>query len=244
MKKGAVTNKLISSLFITVLLLYFMIKTQNSKLIFVPFLICSITKAGKQLALIFGKNKLAVIFSKLFATGFFIFWFGFLIFATYICLRDEHYGMLLCTGIFWIAGILFMKKRFFNTKKQRTQIGIPPYAIILTIISLVILMLVGIGLFIQGILEKTYGLIFMGGFFLFGSFTFILVALTMKGCFDKCKIDVLGLYVGIFFVAIGSGIIAIIYQQQFGLWIIIPVLMIVAGAIQIVKCIKNKNSER
>ena len=66
----------------------------------------------------------------------------------------------------------------------------------------------------------------------------------MKGCFDKCKIDVLGLYVGIFFVAIGSGIIAIIYQQQFGLWIIIPVLMIVAGALQIVKCIKNKNSER
>ena len=49
-EKRPFTNKFISSIFITVLLLYFMAKTQNSKLIFVPFLICSITMAGKHLA--------------------------------------------------------------------------------------------------------------------------------------------------------------------------------------------------
>lgn len=239
-EKRPFTNKFISSIFITVLLLYFMAKTQNSKLIFVPFLICSITMAGKHLALMFGKNKLAEIFSKIFAMGFFVFWFGFLIFAAYICFRDKHYSILLFSGIFWVAGILFAKKRFFKTKENRPKTGIPPYAIILTSISLIVLMLVGIGLLMQGILEKSFGITFMGGFFLFGSFTFILFAFAMKGCFDKCKIDVLGLYVGIFFVVIGSGIIAMIYQQQIGFWIAVPVLLIVAGILQIIKCLRNK----
>ena len=48
-----------------------------------------------------------------------------------------------------------------------------------------------------------------------------------------------GLYIGILFVAIGIGIIAMIYRQKFGLWIVIPVLMIGAGVVQIVKCIKR-----
>ena len=68
----------------------------------------------------------------------------------------------------------------------------------------------------------------------------MLGALTVKGYFDKCKVDVLGLYVGILFVLIGGGIIAMIYQQEFGFWIVIPILMIAAGILQIVKCIKQK----
>lgn len=42
-------------------------------------------------------------------------------------------------------------------------------------------------------------------------------------------------------MAIGVGIIAMIYQQKFGLWIIIPVLMIGVGVVQIVKCIRIMN---
>ena len=84
--------------------------------------------------------------------------------------------------------------------------------------------------------------IFAGGFFSFGTFTFVLGALTVKGYFDKCKIDVLGLYVGILFVIIGGGIIAMIYQQEFGFWIIIPALMIVVGILQIKKCLKAKKN--
>lgn len=67
----------------------------------------------------------------------------------------------------------------------------------------------------------------------------MLGALTVKGCFDKCKIDVLGLYVGILFMAIGGGIIAMIRQQEFGFWIIIPGLMVFAGVYQVVKCLKE-----
>ena len=82
-------------------------------------------------------------------------------------------------------------------------------------------------------------LLFAGGFFTFGAFTFVMAALTVRGYFERCKVDVLGLYIGILFVAIGIGIIAMIYRQKFGLWITIPILMIGAGVVQIVKCIKR-----
>lgn len=110
---------------------------------------------------------------------------------------------------------------------------------ILLVISWITLIVVGIGLLIQGFIEKEFGLIFMGGFFFFGALAFLLGILTLKGCFDKCKIDVLGLYVGVLFILIGSGIIAMIYQQKFGLWIAIPVLMIAAGVWQVGKCLKS-----
>ena len=189
----------------------------------------------------FTNKFISSIFSKLFAMGFFIFWFGFLIFAAYICLRDENYVMLLYSGIFWIAGILFAKRKFFHNKQKKTKFGIPPFGIVLLVVSWITLIIVGAGLLIQGFIEKEFGLIFMGGFFFFGAVTFLLGILTLKGCFDKCKIDVLGLYVGIFFIVLGSGIIAMIYQQPFGFWMIIPILLIIAGVIQVVKCLKKEN---
>ena len=76
-----------------------------------------------------------------------------------------------------------------------------------------------------------------------GAFTFVLAALTVRGCFEHYKVDVLGLYIGILFVVIGIGVIAMIYNQNFGLWIVIPVMMIGAGVLQINKCIKNKKNK-
>lgn len=61
------------------------------------------------------KNNL---FHKIFIIIFFLFWFGFLIFAAYICIRDENYGMLLYSGLFWIVGIIFAKKSFFLAKQR------------------------------------------------------------------------------------------------------------------------------
>lgn len=183
------------------------------------------------------KNNL---FHKIYTIIFFLFWFGFLIFAAYICIRDENYGMLLYSGLFWIVGIIFAKKKLFPGKTKKHRYGIPPFGMILLVISWITLIVVGIGLLIQGFIEKEFGLIFMGGFFFFGAFAFLLGILTLKGCFDKCKIDVFGLYVGVLFILIGSGIIAMIYQQKFGLWIAIPVLMIAAGVWQVGKCLRKE----
>lgn len=101
MKKSYFTSGLISSLFITMILLHFMLKTPSQKIIFVPFLVCSITMAGKYLALLLGKKKLAVLMGRLFTIAFLLFWFGFFIVAAYICIRDENYTMLLFTLPFW-----------------------------------------------------------------------------------------------------------------------------------------------
>ena len=186
------------------------------------------------------KNNL---FHKIFTIIFFLFWFGFLIFAAYICLRDENYGMLLYSGLFLIAGIVFAKKKLFNTNKKKNKIGIPPFGMVLLVISWITLLVSGVGLLIQGFLQKEFGLLFMGFFFFFGAIAFLLGILTFKGFFDNCKIDILGLYVGVFFVLCGGGFGAMIIQQGFNPLVIIPGIMVLAGVVQIVKCFKNKREK-
>ena len=107
---------------------------------------------------------------------------------------------------------------------------------------MLITLIAGVMLLAQGIVTTDLKLLLAGGFFAFVAFTFVLAVLTVKGCFERCKVDILGLYIGILFVAIGVGIIAMIYQQKFGLWIMIPILMIGAGVVQIIKCIKRRIS--
>ena len=87
------------------------------------------------------------------------------------------------------------------------------------------------------------GLIFGGAFFLMGGIAFVLGGLSVKGCFDNCKIDVVGLYFGIVFVIVGIGFFIMAYQNPANvprLVLVIPALMAVAGAALVVKCIKNR----
>ena len=184
-------------------------------------------------------KRLADIFSKLYTIGFLLFWFGFLSVAAFLCIRDENYNTLLFTLPFWIAGIFIVKRRLLRNhtgKKDERQF---PIGIIISILLVLITLASGILFLIQGIIASDMKLLFAGGFFTFGAFTFVLAALTVRGYFERCKVDVLGLYIGILFVAIGIGTIVMIYRQKFGLWITIPILMIGAGVVQIVKCIKR-----
>ena len=84
-----------------------------------------------------------------------------------------------------------------------------------------------------------------------GSLAFVLAGLTIKGCFDKVKIDVLGLYAGVVIAVIGLGFLLLKHRESyslietvksFGLWIVIPIMMTVVGIFQVVKCLKNRNS--
>ena len=214
----------------------------NSKIIFIPFIICAIAIVGKNVAILCGKKNLAVSFSKLFTIGFLLFWFGFLGVAAFVCVRDKNYNTLVFTLPFWIAGIVVVKRRFFrNQSEENGRMQIPTGIIVGSILVLVTL-IAGILILAQGVMNADWKLLFAGGFFAFGAFTFVLAALTVKGCFEHCKVDVLGLYIGILFVVIGIGNIAMIYNQSFGLWIVIPVLMIGVGVVQIIKCIRNKKN--
>lgn len=80
--------------------------------------------------------------------------------------------------------------------------------------------------------------IFMGAFFMLGSFTFVLAYLYIKGYFDHIKIDVVGTYMAIVTILFGIGMIVIHIGttlslmktiESLGLLILIPVMMIAAG---------------
>ena len=238
-------KKLGVSLFVIALLLYFMMKTPslNSKIIFIPFIICAIAMVGKNVTLLCGKKDLAITFSKLFTIGFLLFWFGFLSVAVFVCIRDKNYNTLVFTLPFWIVGIFVVKRRFFRKQSERDGRMQIPTGIIVGSILVFVTLIAGIWILAQGVMNADGKLLFAGGFFAFGAFTFVLAALTVRGCFEHYKVDVLGLYIGILFVVIGIGIIAMIYNQRFGLWIVIPVMMIGAGVLQIIKCINNKKNK-
>ena len=251
MKNGIAAKKLITSLIVTILLVSFMMKNEGSKLIFIPFLICSVSQIGKSLSVILNKSKGVALFQKLFVLGFALFWVGFLVMAGFICIRDKNYQMLLFTIPFWIAGIFIIRSKLL--KRTRKNIESPiSFAIIMSSILVAIVLIAGIVILIMGMRQRNVGLIFFGAFFVFGSLAFVIGALTVHGCFDKYKINVFGMYAGIFFVLMGAGIIGFKYielgslhavSQKFGFWILIPLLLMLAGGAAIVKCIRERNME-
>ena len=249
MKNNLSTRNLISSIVSTVLLLCFMAKSSSPKIIFVPFLICSLSMAGKSIARILNKKKMEFLFGKLFVLGFLLFFIGFLVVACFVSIRDKNYSLLVFLIPFWLVGIYLIKKRLFGKKRKNNAESVFTFAIIISTLFVVIALLAGIFLLVLGIKDADLGLILGGVIFTFGSFAFVLAALTIKGCFDKVKIDVLGLYAGIVIAVIGIGFILLKFGESyslvetirsFGLWIIIPILMTAVGVYQVIKCIRNK----
>ena len=243
MKRSLATKNLITSLIATVLLLHFMVKSPSPKISFLPFLICSISMTGKSIARIMNKEKMEFIFGKIFTLGFLVFLIGFLIVAGYTSVRDKNYSLLIFSIPFWIVGIFLIKNRLLNKKEENSGESFFTFAFITSALLVVIALLAGIFLLVYGIKKAEFGLIFGGVIFTFGSLAFVLGTLTLKGCFDKVKIDVLGLYAGAVIAVIGIGFLLLICTEpvsSYGLWMIIPILMIVAGIYQVIKCIRNR----
>ncbi len=193
------------------------------------------------------------LFCKLFAVGFFLFWFGFLAAAAYVCIRDQDYGTLIFSIPFWLVGFQFAKARLLpdaGHKKNRAGSGMV-IPIVVSAFLVVTALLAGIVLVVLGVKNGDIGLIFAGAFFAFGAFTFVLAALTIQGRFDKLKMDVLGLYMGTLIAAMGAGIIVFKYSETrslqqtvelFGLWIAVPLLMIIAGTIKLIQCLRERKN--
>ena len=243
MKNSLHTKKLISSIMATMLLLYFMVKSPSPKIIFIPFLICSIAAAGKSIARIMNKEKMEYISGKLFVVGFLLFFVGFLVVAGYTSVRDKNYSVLLFSLPFWLVGIYLIKNKLLNRQGKKNEESFVKFSFIISGLLVSIALLAGIFLLLLGIKDAEYGLILGGVIFTFGSLAFVLAALTIKGSFDKAKIDVLGLYAGAVIAVIGIGFLLFMCKgpvSSAGVWIIIPILMVVAGVFQVVKCIKNR----
>lgn len=238
MKKTPAIRNLIGSIILTGILLYLMVKTPSPKIIFVPFLLCGLSLAGKSSAQLLKKGKWVTAFHKLFILGFLLFWFGFLAVAAYTCIRDKRYGMLLFTLPFWVIGFFVVKNKLLGKKSSKA--GSPfRFAFIVSAALVVIAIAAGIFLFILGIQRKETGLLFGGVFFVLVSLAFPLGWLTISGKLEKAKVDVLGLYMGIVVAGIGIGIL-IWKFTELGLWMIVPILMIAAGLAAVIKSLKRR----
>ena len=223
-----------------------------NKIVILPFLICGAALVGSTIARVIGKKKLETIFRKLYVAGFLLFYIGFLAVAGYVSIRDKNYSTLIFMAPFWLVGIILLKNRLFGTNDKGEEKEGPPKAVFAVVISAVLVLIVllaGIYMLVVGIRDTNNAMVFGGAFFTLGSTVFVLAGLTVCGVFDKAKIDVLGLYAGIVIALIGAGTIALKYTEsysvtkmveEFGLWILIPILMTVVGVIQIVKCIRNR----
>ena len=241
MKRKTPVGNLLTSLCAVGILLYVMGKTTSPKIILVPFLICALAMVGKSIAQLAGKEKIAVVFHKCFVAGFLLFWFGFLAVASYIAIRDKQYSLLFLIVPFSAVGFFVTKNKLLgkNNKKEGNPFR---FAHIVSTVLVSVALLAGILLLVLGIHRGQAALAFMGVFFLVGGGAFVMGTLTVRGVFDKAKIDAMGLYVGVVFVLLGIGFAVLLLRlaESAGLWLLIPLLMTVAGIAQIIKCLKNR----
>lgn len=240
MKRKSPIGNLVTSLGATAVLLY-LLKTPSPKIVLLPFLICALSMVGQSIAQLLGKDKLAAVFHKCFAAGFLLFWFGFLAVAGYISIRDKQYGLLIFLLPFFVIGIFVTKNKLLGKKSKKENAPFR-FAQVVSAILVTLVMLAGIWLLVLGFQRTQLVLAFMGAFFLGGGGAFVLGALTLRGVFDKAKVDVLGLYMGIVIAlfGIGFGVMLLTASQGAGLWILVPLLMVAAGVLQTIKCIKNR----
>ena len=87
------------------------------KLIIIPFLIMVFSIFLNYLFLLLDKERIAEIFKYVFKASFFLYWFGFLIIADYISIRDNNYILLIFSSLFWIVGIIMVRNLIFSKKK-------------------------------------------------------------------------------------------------------------------------------
>lgn len=160
--KSIYLRKLVTSVFATILLIYFMIKTTSPNIIFVPFLICGISMIGKSVCLLMDKKKYATIFNKVFIISFLLFWFGFIIMWCYTSFKQGNPIQTIFTIPFLIAGIYIIKKKLLkpkensNNEKSKIKLNID-IRILISALLVIIVLLSGIAMLFFGI-RDTYRL--------------------------------------------------------------------------------------
>lgn len=117
MKQTLLSTKAITALLASAVLLYVLVTTPSPKIILVPFLVCSLSIAGREIALAFGKEKVAAAFRVLFTVGFLLLLFGFL-FAEIIYAKEGSYTLIVASIPFWLVGVAMLKRLLQRFKPQ------------------------------------------------------------------------------------------------------------------------------
>ena len=202
MKQNTYIQKILSSILIAVIVLYYIINTEAPKIILVPFLIFVLFMVGKYIALLLRQKKLDIP----------------------------------------------------EKEEQTADTAGTKYRLLIVVISVIIAVIplfIGISILINNGKSGDIRLIFTGAFLIFFACTLVLTVLKLMGYFDRAKVDILQIYSGALSEAIGIGWIALKYRETqsfekvidaFGIWFIIPVLIIAIGIYQIVTGLKNKKA--
>lgn len=118
MKKMLIIRKIITALITTIILSWAFFQNELwAKIIIIPFLICSLSFLGENLALLFNKEKTVNIFKYVFRVSFFVYAFGFLLYMTYYAITNKSYSILIAVAVFLVFTIYFIKRSFFNKDK-------------------------------------------------------------------------------------------------------------------------------
>ena len=118
MKRKTPAGNLAVSLGVAAVLLR-LLTTPSPQIVLLPFLICSLAMAGKSVAQILGKDKLANVFHKIFVAGFLLFWFGFLAVAGFLAIRDKQYSLLFLIVPFCLIGFFITKNKLLGKKNKK-----------------------------------------------------------------------------------------------------------------------------
>lgn len=109
---------IISLIAMAILTLAFFQNDLWAKVIILPFLFCSITFFGENVALIFNKEKISNVFKYIFRISFFVYTFGFLSYMIYYSITNKSYSVLIVVAVFLPFTIHFLKKSIFSKNKK------------------------------------------------------------------------------------------------------------------------------
>lgn len=223
--KNIYLGKIIKTLFSLIILLSIVIKT-NTKMIFIPFIICFIAYLLENIFLYLNKRKEANLFHKLFIYGFLLYIIGFLIYACYYVLSTRSYTLFIPIIIFSIVILLIINKITIKIDLSFLIYIIPIIIIAMSIIT-------GIYILITGFKNNNFMIIYMGLFFIFVSLAFVLGGLYILG---YLKERFLKFYFSLLITVIGF--ITIFIIPEINLWISVPIIMIIIGIISLIKIFK------
>lgn len=89
----------------------------GGKIVITPFLICSFAFACENIFLLLHKKKISTIFKYIFRVCFFVYTFGFLLYAAYYAIVHKEYSLFTPILLFLVFTILLFKKAFSHNKR-------------------------------------------------------------------------------------------------------------------------------
>lgn len=268
MKKAQSTTNIIRAVFVFILLIFIFNKNEQLglRIMIISFLLLTVCYIAESLCKLINKPIGAKIFHKLFVIIFLLFGFGFLIVWSYAWIKEKQYLPLLFTIPFWIFEIYIVRKSLLSIKRAPKQtekkckfdfrIAVSCFLVFCILFSGIICLVIGIRDTYNTSLvgtNRNSALIYFGAFFILGGMVFVSTFLYAIGVFDKVKIDILGIYVGIVFFIVGIGIIAFQMEEtsslsetveRMGFWILIPIMFIIIGGFQTIKCLLKKDKKK